>query len=127
MQRIWTHTKGLLGKKKATPSSEKKGGAPLKGKGVSSIPTRPSNAAHQYGATDDSGPLCCKAIVKGEEVVALVDTGSALTLMSKALYDRIAHKLVNPKLEESNVNIMGIAGLRRRCAGRIKNVPIKMA
>ena len=63
--------------------------------------------------------------MQGEEIVALVDTGSALTLMSKALYDKIAHKLVNPKLQESSVNIMGIAGLKRRCEGRITDLPIK--
>ncbi|CAG8608015.1 7342_t:CDS:2, partial [Paraglomus occultum] len=99
--------------------------AKKKGKGASAKPIRPSNAAQQYGASDDSGPLCCKAIVQGEEIVALVDTGSALTLVSKALYDRIAHKLVNPKLEESNVKIMGIAGLRKNCEGRINNLSIK--
>ena len=80
---------------------------PLKGKGASSVPTIPSNAAQQYGESDDSGPLCCKAIVKGETVVALVDTGSALTLMSKALYDRIAHKLVNPRLRELSEILWG--------------------
>src|SRR5436190_6021264 len=112
LQRIWTYAKELLGeRKKDYPRFRKRERMPLKGKGASSVPTRPSNAAQQYRESDDSGPLCCKAIVKGETVVALVDTGSALTLMSKALYDRIAHKLVNPRLR----NIMGIAGLRKRC------------
>jgi len=114
MQRRWTFAEGLY---KEDTKFGKRVGAPLKGKGAPTKPIRPSNAAQQYGATDDSGPLCCKAIVQGEEIVALVDTGSALTLMSKALYDKIAHKLVNPKLQESSVNIMGIAGLKRRCEG----------
>ena len=105
--------------------SGKRERTPLKGKGASPKPIRPSNAAQQYGATDESGPLCCKAFVKGERIVALVDTGSALTLMSKALFDKIACKLENPKLKESNVNIMGVSGLRRRCEGRIENLPIK--
>lgn len=126
LQRIWTYAKGLLGERKeGYPKFGKRERTSLKGKGASSEPTRPSNAAQQYGEADDSGPLCCKVVVKGETVVALVDTGSALTLMSKALYDRIVHKLVNPCLEESIVNIMGIAGLKRRCEGRIKNIPIK--
>ena len=112
-------------RKESYPRFGKRERTSLKGKGASSLSTRPSNAAQQYGEADDSGPLCCKAIVKGEAVVALVDTGSALTLMSKALYDRIVHKLVNPKLEDSSVNIMGIAGLKRRCEGRVKNIPIK--
>ena len=120
-----THSERLLCKKETNARIGKRVWTPLKGKGASTKPIRPSNAAQQYGASDDSGPLCCKAIVQGEEVVALVDTGSALTLMSKALYDRIAHKMVNPKLKESSVNIMGIAGLRKRCEGRIENVPIK--
>ena len=34
-------------------------------------------------------------------------------------------KLVNPKIEELNKNIMGIAGLRKRCESRINNIPIK--
>src|SRR6185312_2038459 len=122
MQRKWTFAEGLY---KENTKFGKRVGAPLKGKGAPTKPIRPSNAAQQYGATDDSGPLCCKAIVQGEEIVALVDTGSALTLMSKALYDKIAHKLVNPKLQESSVNIMGIAGLKRRCEGRITDLPIK--
>ena len=42
---------------------------------MSSKPMRPSNTAHQYGAVD-SGLLCCKVIVMGEEVVTLVDTSS---------------------------------------------------
>ena len=82
--------------KKSYPRLGKRDGMPLKGKGASSKPIRPSNATRQYGATDDSGPLCCKAIVGGEQVVALVDTGSALTLVSEALYDRIAHKFGKP-------------------------------
>jgi len=36
----------------------------------------------------------------------------------------IAHKLVNPKLEKTSINIMGIAGLRIRCKGQINNVLI---
>ena len=120
-----TYSERLLCEKETNAKIGKRVWTPLKGKGASKEPTRPSNAARQYGASDDSGPLCCKAIVKGEEIVALVDTGSALTLMSKALYDRIARKMVNPKLKESNVNIMGIAGLRKRCEGRIENIPIK--
>ncbi|CAG8608430.1 3066_t:CDS:2, partial [Paraglomus occultum] len=124
--RNWTHEERLLDKaKEKYLILGKRERTPLKGKGASLLPIRPSNAAQQYGASDDSGPLCCKAIVQGEEAVALVDTGSALTLISKALYDRIVHKLVNPKIEESSVNIMGIAGLRKRCEGRIKDIPIK--
>ena len=62
---------------------------------------------------------------KGEEVVALVDTGSAITLISKACYDRLA-KIIGPlKMKETNVNIMGIAGLSRKCEGRIEKLPIK--
>lgn len=65
--------------------------------------------------------------MKGEEIVALVDTGSALTLVSKACYDRLARKLGTLELKETNVRIMGIAGLSRNCEGRIENVPIKFS
>ena len=112
----------MLGKNE---ESYPRAGTSLKGKGASSKPIRPSNAAQQYGAPDDEGPICCKAYVKGEEVVVLVDTGSALTLISKACYDRLAHKLGPLKIKETNVKIMGIAGLSRGCEGRIESVPIK--
>jgi hypothetical protein len=63
-------------------------------------------------------------IVKGEEVVALVDTGSTITRVLKALHDWIVHRLVNPRLEKLSVNIMGIASLRRKCKGRKYDIPM---
>ena len=52
-----------------------------------------SHGAKQYGESDDSKSSICKAYVFGEEVDALVDTGSSITLISKQLFEKIWKEL----------------------------------
>src|SRR5438128_8997027 len=71
-----------------------------------------SHGAKQYGESDDSKSSICKAYVYGEEVDALVDTGSSITLISKSLFEKIRKELqrLGKKVTKANYKIQGISG-----------------
>src|SRR5438128_75389 len=102
--------------------------APLEAQGARKQ-VLPSHAVLQYGGLADARLSVCKAHVCNEDIEALVDTGSEMTLISQRFFDRIKKRLAQLKVPismESSYQVKGILGKAEDTKGEITNLPVQL-